>query len=307
MADTLARVHERLARTVQNVEDENTRLRKRIVELEVEVSSGEMGRLRSENARLTAELAAAVPERQELALERDASLKKLQSIRETMRELLNETKVRYGRFSVLPHLTVRPQVAGFTFDDPELAINQEEHEACPAMTGTLSSSAGALRRPSSQSSLRTLTPATNGSPNRHSIASTSTLVANTEATGLGAAFVDSRQALGKDPYNRPSARHTHRITSAEFGSPIRRPLPNPRSVSLNMSPGLSDGLSVQYEDLQSSSTGTNVRTKWRIHFAKPPSTARIAMGPFGSTDLAERLELDDETVTYPTLLAETMV
>jgi len=88
---SLAQVHDRLSASLQKAENENAALRERIRDLEG--SSTETRRLRSENAKLTQQLAAVAPEREELVRERDASLKKLQNMRKVMRDLLSEQRV----------------------------------------------------------------------------------------------------------------------------------------------------------------------------------------------------------------------
>ena len=65
---------------------------------------------------------------------------------------------------------------------------------------------------------------------------------------------------------------------------------------------MSEGLSVQYEDVPragpSGAGPSRALKKWRLHFAKPPSAAEaMAIKPVPTAVLAERLELDENTVS----------
>ena len=60
---------------------------------------------------------------------------------------------------------------------------------------------------------------------------------------------------------------------------------------------------MQYEDVPGSNVSgagpSKMVKKWRLHFAKPPSTAEaMAVKPVPTPLLAERLELDEETVSF---------
>jgi hypothetical protein len=62
---------------------------------------------------------------------------------------------------------------------------------------------------------------------------------------------------------------------------------------------MSEGLSVQYDDTSRSGPAEVVAVqKWRIHFAKPPSTAIVAAlaKPVTTATLVQKLELDEEAV-----------
>ena len=87
-----------------------------------------------------------------------------------------------------------------------------------------------------------------------------------------------------------------------ISSPLGRPNSSAHIFALNASPGISEGLSVQYEDAPGSNASgagpSKMVTKWRLHFAKPPSTAEaMAVKPVPTPLLAEKLELDEETVS----------
>jgi len=66
---------------------------------------------------------------------------------------------------------------------------------------------------------------------------------------------------------------------------------------------MSEGLSVQYEEspgpgLSAAGPGRAVQ-KWRLHFAKPPSTAMaMAITPMATDMLVEKLELDEKAVRF---------
>jgi hypothetical protein len=75
---------------------------------------------------------------------------------------------------------------------------------------------------------------------------------------------------------------------------------------------MSEGLSVQYEDAPgsgSSSAGpSKTGKKWRLHFAKPPTGAEaMAIKPVSTAALAEKLELDGETVSFCASLSVTLL
>ena len=64
---------------------------------------------------------------------------------------------------------------------------------------------------------------------------------------------------------------------------------------------------MQYEDVSGSNVSgagpSKMVKKWRLHFAKPPSTAEaMAVKPVPTPLLAERLELDEETVSILCLI-----
>jgi hypothetical protein len=90
------------------------------------------------------------------------------------------------------------------------------------------------------------------------------------------------------------------------GSPMRGSNGVSRVLSLNSSPGISEGLSglsLQYDASPRRASGsadaaTTVQ-KWRIHFAKPPSsaTAFALPKPVTTATLVQNLELDEDTVS----------
>jgi hypothetical protein len=87
---------------------------------------------------------------------------------------------------------------------------------------------------------------------------------------------------------------------------MRRPPSAVHLMSLNASPGMSEGLSVQYDDTsRSGSMGVVAVQKWRIHFAKPPNTAAVAAlaRPVTTATLVQKLEFDEEAVGWHPLSA----
>ncbi|KAI0065982.1 hypothetical protein BV25DRAFT_1989044 [Artomyces pyxidatus] len=284
VTNALARVHERTAATIQTLETENATLRTRVDELED--SSGEIRRLRAENARLMARLAAAAPEREELVRERDASLRKLKNMRKVVRDLLSEGRIGDDFGIGLDDFGDGEEstTTGSGTVRPNATIAQSEVDSDVATEVTVVHASSSQHRPSASLSAQ----------------SSATLVGNNHLdsvnntpTTLGPPFTDSRHQTPapRHPISQPFPRV---LSAANLGgSPVRRP--SSRNASLNLSPGMSDGLSVQYEDLQASSSSAP-RGKWRIHFAKPPVGTKTIVGPVQFTDLVEKLDLDEETI-----------
>lgn len=125
---------------------------------------------------------------------------------------------------------------------------------------------------------------------------------------LGPPYVDAREttpALRLVPRTPP----TRRLLSADMtGSPMRFSRGTAtRILSLGMSPTTSEGLSTQY-DMTPPRLGTGTGTasgdaakmaqKWRVHFAKPPKSATLAViaKPVTTEVLVRNLELDEEAV-----------
>lgn len=156
-----------------------------------------------------------------------------------------------------------------------------------------------------------------GSPVRH----TSTLLSrspalvgrltppNSQPNTVEVPFADVRESslsssrASKKPllYSEPAARPLHRVKSGEFGSPIRVPsASSSRNVSLNMSPGTSDGMSLRYDESQLMTESPTAAPKWRVHFAKPPSKFLSPSGPIPLEQLVrtakDRLGLDELVV-----------
>jgi hypothetical protein len=76
-------------------------------------------------------------------------------------------------------------------------------------------------------------------------------------------------------------------------------------MSLNASPGMSEGLSVQYEDTSLSDSSPAV-TKWKFHFAKPPNSMAVVatmVKPVTVAALVQKLQLDEEAVGWHLLSA----
>jgi hypothetical protein len=119
---------------------------------------------------------------------------------------------------------------------------------------------------------------------------------------LVAPFLDAHElaSSSSSPSPPPGFRPLHVDLS---GSPSRGSPGAPRILSLNSSPGMSEGLSVQYDNKArplSGTAGTAAVTvqKWKIHFAKPPSSATVVAlpKPVPMATLVQNLELDEDTV-----------
>ncbi len=148
----------------------------------------------------------------------------------------------------------------------------------------------------------------------HSSATLMRLRAQEAPAVLNGPFVDARTPTSP-PTSPPfvsaatsplsmSALHMHAPNSDTNESSMRRPISVAHAFALNTSPGMmSEGLSVQYEEspgpgLSAAGPGRAVQ-KWRLHFAKPPSTAMaMAITPMATDMLVEKLELDEKAVRF---------
>lgn len=124
-------------------------------------------------------------------------------------------------------------------------------------------------------------------------------------TTLAAPFVDARDPASPSlTLSAPMVLHPLHIDMS--GSPMRGANGVSRVLSLNSSPGMSEGisgLSLQYDAsprrVQGTADTATVQ-KWRIHFAKPPSSATAVALPKPVTTavLVQTLELDEDTVSH---------
>lgn len=80
-ANGLSSIYDRIAYTIQELQDDKATLQNRIDELEQDDPSAEVRRLREENSTLRARLATAAKERSEITWECDALLRKLNAIK----------------------------------------------------------------------------------------------------------------------------------------------------------------------------------------------------------------------------------
>ena len=119
-------------------------------------------------------------------------------------------------------------------------------------------------------------------------------------TTLGAPFIDARTvSSASTPPTQPA------LSADSNGSPMRGPSSAVRLMSLNASPGMSEGLSVQYEDTSLSDPSPAV-TKWKFHFAKPPNSMAVVatkVKPVTVAALVQKLQLDEEAVGWHLLSA----
>ncbi|KAI0320248.1 hypothetical protein OF83DRAFT_619137 [Amylostereum chailletii] len=290
VAETLSKVHDGLSDTIHGLDEENAGLRHRIRDLEN--PADEILMLEVEIAAFKEQVGAISMERDELRRERDTSLRQLQAIRDMMTQILNETKDASTSF------------------EPTGVSTREQYRFPVPSDSPLRSSQRATQRPLSRASSRgslvptevfdttpvrqpmPTPPTTEFSPSQFTNPPSSP---SGQVPVLGAPFVDLREMRSKKPHLQGYAvpRPLHRVKSGEFGSPIRIPSSSSRQVSLNMSPGMSEGISVQYDDPQSDSSH---RGKWRIRFATPPVAATNAAVPVNAANLIHRLGLDEEAV-----------
>ncbi|KAH8982799.1 hypothetical protein EDB92DRAFT_1892798 [Lactarius akahatsu] len=297
-------VYVRVSRAIQHLEDEKSALQKRVEELERDNHpTSEARRLREENATLRAKLATTAKEKAEVTHERDVLLRKLNGVKQLVfdpafdgKSASNDTHnagpgPSTAASSSVPTRDPRAVTTSTTSTQRAVSAPQafssartDISEPVTDVTVILDSPGRAVRpRPRT-----TPTRAASGSQQPLSMHSSMTLMdsrlhSQDEApAALGAPFVDVRTAAS------PPADAN--------GSPQRR-TSVAHVFSLNVSPGMSEGLSVQYEDATASGAGpSRIPKKWRLHFAKPPTTAEaVAIKPVPTAVLAEKLELDEES------------
>ncbi|KAI0298849.1 hypothetical protein BC826DRAFT_85942 [Russula brevipes] len=324
----LSTIYEHISFAIRQLQDEKTELQNRVDELEQSNPSAEVRRLREENTLLRARLATAAKEKSEVISERDALLRKLNGVKQLLdgpafdgRDVGTDAQSAES----VPHSvssTVRPQndrrarpsrrpsgpaaelmsPARTEASEPKTDVTvmhdtfgrilRSEHPWAASVSGAAQAS-----QPLSAHTSATLTdtwPRSQHAPRR-------------AADGL---FVDTRAASSL--YSVPQTPPTLRALNADLiGSPQRRPLSTSRVLSLHSSPGMSEGISVQYDatpqpgpglvgTVTTAATATATRTaavqKWRIHFAKPPTSATaVALPkPVPTAALVQKLELDEE-------------
>ncbi|VDC04119.1 unnamed protein product [Peniophora sp. CBMAI 1063] len=296
-ADSNAEVYEHLKDICHRFQLENYKLRQRLSDSTPDA----LRDLRDENRELKSQVASLHQENQKLQVERDESARQLQRLYQRLQLVLAET------FEATSYL----------------AVGQSNHPSSPHSPATLRPRRPpSLPRPSSRASVataelvdttcRTCTTRTHAStppPSRpvlsHSPSST---------TALGAPFTDARDLVIAGP-NSAKKGHLYggqprmrtRVRSGDFGSPMRVPSTSAltvtnRMTSLTSSPGAIseiEGPSVQYDHDHSqpsaspSTRGTSSsRPKWRIHFAKAPTTSRIATSFVTQGTLSSTLGFD---------------
>ncbi|KAH9002462.1 hypothetical protein EDB86DRAFT_3074235 [Lactarius hatsudake] len=291
-------VYVRVSRAIQHLEDEKSALQKRVEELERDPTS-EVRRLREENAALRAKLATTTKERKEVTHERDVLLRKLNGVKQLIFDPAFDGKpASNDTHNAEPGpSTTTAASSSVPARDPR-AVTTSTQRAVSAPQGFSSArtdisepvtdvtvildSPGRAVRPRPRTAP---TRAASGSQQPLSMHSSTTLMdprihSQDEApAALGAPFVDARTApadANGSPQRRTSVAHV---------------------FSLNVSPGMSEGLSVQYEDATASGAGpSRTPKKWRLHFAKPPTTAEaVAIKPVSTAVLVEKLELDEDS------------
>ena len=113
----LSGIYERISYTIQDLQDDKVALQNRIEELEQDNPSAEVRRLRDENAVLHARLATTTKEKSEITWERDALLRKLNSIK----QLIDGPAVRSPPPSV--HSPISPTLFTAQFDAIDISTD----------------------------------------------------------------------------------------------------------------------------------------------------------------------------------------
>jgi hypothetical protein len=298
-AHALSGIYERISMAIQRLEDEKSVLLKRVEELERDDdTTSEARRLREENANLKARLATSAKEKMEVTHERDVLLRTLNGVKQLVLEpAFDDKSIRSdthnpepGPSTTAASSTVRRALTHTTTQRVVSApggsssVRTDISEPVTDVTVMLDTPGRAIRSRS-----RTV-PTRVGSISQPLSATTieSPLRALDPPATLGEPFVDARTATSPPAF------------APANGSPMRRLTSVAHVFALNASPGMSEGLSVQYEDAPgsgSSSAGpSKTGKKWRLHFAKPPTGAEaMAIKPVSTAALAEKLELDGET------------
>ncbi|KAI0265037.1 hypothetical protein BC834DRAFT_879774 [Gloeopeniophorella convolvens] len=303
IAHNTARIYERVAARVRDLEDENADLRGRLAAGAQESPVAEVRRLHEENAALRAGLATAARAKDELASERDRLLRRLESIL---------------RLADVTHLDDAGPSGAPSTDTDISGSNSTIRPRPRSLARTLSQRSLSLPRAHSPSRSPARSPArTERSVSRSEISEPATEVTTRHDT-VGRPIRSQPASLAAPAASQPlSAQSSATLIDgapqplapaalgppfvdvrvrALAGSPVRRPPSAGRLAVLNASPaGMSDGLSVQYEG--SSAAAGGAALKWRIHFAKPPPSlgAGSALGPVKTAALVERLGLDEVT------------
>ncbi|KAI9467340.1 hypothetical protein BJY52DRAFT_64085 [Lactarius psammicola] len=319
-AHGLSGVYERISAAIQRSEGEKLALQKRVEELERDDHpTSETRRLREENATLRAKLATTTKEKAEVTRERDVLLRKLNGVKQLVFDpALDEKTASNDTHNAEPGpsttAAVRPprdprtitqststSVTQRAVSAPEgfSSARTDISEPVTDVTVMLDSPGRAIRpRP------RTAPTRAGSGSQPMSMHSSATLIESRLRTqeapaALGAPFVDTR-VTASPPLSVATLPRMHVPNADANGSPQRRSTSVAHMFTLTTSPGMSEGLSVQYEDAPGSSASgagpSRTVKKWRLHFAKPPTTAEaMAIKPVPTTVLAERLELDEET------------
>lgn len=295
-------VYERVSRAIQRLEDEKSALQKRVKELERDDHpTSEARRLREENATLRAKLATTAKEKTEVTHERDVLLRKLNGVKQLVFDpaFVDKPASNDTHNAEPGPSTTTAASSSVPTRDPRAVTSTQRAVSAPQGSSSartdisepvtdvtvILDSPGRAVRPRPRT---TPTRAASGSQQPLSMHSSATLIdprlrpQDEAPAALGAPFVDARTAAS------PPADAN--------GSPQRR-TSVAHVFSLNVSPGMSEGLSVQYEDATASGAGSSrIPKKWRLHFAKPPTTAEaVAINPVSTAVLAEKLELDEDS------------
>ncbi|KAI0031658.1 hypothetical protein K488DRAFT_71216 [Vararia minispora EC-137] len=271
----------------------------------------EVQRVREENEALREENVILRAELEVTRRERDASVKQLKTMYQRVRQVVVETKEACIGINLSDNTVVDPA------QSPSGSSTVRPTPLQPPFR-SLSTSRPASRGPSEPNStpsssfrrtgMRLATPPSSQphpSPKPSLINSSST----SGVTVLGAPF----ELRGEQSSNVPTSTrkfaslpraHT-RIKSGDYGSPMRVPITGSSSratsVSLLASPGAlsdMDGPSTHYDERMSTASvggGSQSNAKWRIHFAKAPTTARATSDALPYERLAEILQFDEET------------
>ncbi|KAH9173323.1 hypothetical protein EDB89DRAFT_2068780 [Lactarius sanguifluus] len=287
-------VYVRVSRAIQHLEDEKSALQKRVEELERnDHPTSEARRLREENATLRAKLATTAKEKTEVTHERDVLLRKLNGVK----QLVFDPAVRRAYSTTNPPATDTHNAEPGPSTTTTTAVSSSVPARDPRTVTT--SVQRAVSAPQGFSSARTdisepvtdvtvildspgraVRPRPRTAPTRAASGSQQPLSMHSSVTlmdprlhsqddapaALGAPFVDARtaalSACGREWQPPATDQYGARVFSQREPGHERGPL----------------------------------GAKWRLHFAKPPTTAEaVAIKPVPTAVLVEKLELDQDS------------
>ncbi|KAI9508113.1 hypothetical protein F5148DRAFT_20640 [Russula earlei] len=325
----LSDIYEHISSAIYRLQDEKTRLQNRVEQLEQDDPSAEVRRLHEENSILRALLATAAKEKSEITWERDTLFRKLNTIKQLIDgSTLDERVVIVSADSQNtepspPSITstVRPQSEYLARARVQHVVPVAEHVS-PAPTDlsepktdvtTVNDTFGRLIRSPLKGAPAATAAFADGTSHPSSSQPLSPQPSTTVAPLEQHALLQDGEAntLSPDAALAPFANPPGSASSTMLVTPpVRGPLsadfsasPSPaRYPTLNTSLGLSEGLSVQYDEAQRPGTspaniGTAMVQKWRIHFAKPPTSAMVVglAKPVPTATLIQNLELDEDS------------
>ncbi|KAH9960420.1 hypothetical protein BC827DRAFT_393109 [Russula dissimulans] len=305
----LSGIYEHISAAIRRLQDEKAELQSRVDQLEQDNPSAEVRRLREENSILRARLATAAKEKTEITWERDTLFRKLSSIKQLIDgSAIDENDL--GTDAQSPVLgppsttsrtsTARPHLAR-TRAQPVLSViehistTRTDISEPKTDVTTVHDTFGRVIRPQGARPVSTSARAPKPLPLHAPAVPVSHDARSQDAepstTHFGTPLADTARGSASPTLPQTSPALSPGLTSSPALPPV-----------FNSSMGISEGLSLQYDDAArpvTSPAGIGAATvqKWRIHFAKPPISSMVVglAKPVPTASLVENLELDDES------------